>query len=323
VNQVNAAGGVNGKKIEVITLDDQGKAEESAMAATKLITQDHVQAIIGAVTSSRSMAMGPIAVKYKTPMITATATNAKVTELGDNVFRVCYIDAFQGRIMAKFALEHLKIKTAAVLRDIKNDYSMGLSDVFISHFKAGGGEIVSEQSFSSGDIDFKSQLTSIRAKNPEAIFIPAYYSDVGLIARQVRELGIKTPLLGTDGWDSPKLIEIAGSAMNNAYFSNHYSSEGTSVVVKKFITQFKEKYQVIPEGIAALGYDAAGVLIDSLKRSKSLTQSDIRQSLSELKDYTGVTGKMKMDKNRNPIKSAVILKVENGHVKYDSLIDPE
>jgi branched-chain amino acid transport system substrate-binding protein len=322
VEQINARGGLHGKKIEVITLDDQGKPEESAIAATQLITQYKVQALIGAVTSSRSLAMGPIAERHKIPMITPTATNPKVTQMGQNIFRTCFIDAFQGKVMAKFAIAHLKVKTAAILRDVKSDYSVGLSDVFKTVFQEMGGKIISEQSFNSGDIDFKAQLTAIRAKSPQVIFIPAYYSDAGLIIRQIRELGIEVPLLGTDGWDSPKLVEVAGKAANNGYFSNHYSKENQSVIVQEFISKFLKAFGTEPDGIAALGYDTAGLLIDAIQRAQLIAPKEIREAIGMTKNYVGVTGMITMDQDRNPIKSAVILKLDAGKVIYQNVVNP-
>jgi branched-chain amino acid transport system substrate-binding protein len=202
IKEQNAKGGIKGKKIELISLDDQGKPEEAAVATTKLITQDKVAAIVGEVASSRSLAMAPIAQKNKIPMVSPSSTNPKVTEVGDYIFRVCFIDPFQGAVMAKFASETLKAKKVAILRDVKSDYSVGLSNFFAEAFKNTGGEIVVDQSYSSGEVDFNSQLTSIRAKKPDAIFVPGYYTEVGLIAKQARKLGIKVPLLGGDGWDS-------------------------------------------------------------------------------------------------------------------------
>ena len=322
VRDINAAGGIKGKQIQLISIDDQGKPEEAATAITKLITQHGVVAVIGEVASSRSLAMAPIAQQYKIPMVSHASTNPKVTEIGDFVFRICFIDPFQGKVMAKFALDTLKAKKVAILKDIKNDYSVGLSEVFIETFKAGGGEIVVEQSYSEGDIDFKSQLTAIRGKNPQAIFLPGYYTEVGLVARQARELGIKVPFLGGDGWDSPKLKEIGGKALDGSYLSNHYSQEDQSPVVQEFIRKYKEAHGALPDAIAAMGYDAMGVLAEALKRTTNLTPKEIRDELAKTKDYVGVTGKITIDSSRNPIKSAVILKVVDGDFKYQTTVTP-
>ncbi len=320
--EINDAGGINGKKLELITLDDQGKPEEAATAVTKLITQNKVSAILGEVASGRSLAMAPISQQNKVPMITPSSTNPKVTAVGDYIFRVCFIDPFQGTVMAKFAHDTLKAKKVAVLRDVKNDYSVGLADFFIETYKKLGGEIILDKSYSAGDIDFKSQLTAIRAKHPDAIFVPGYYTDVGLIARQARELGIKAPLLGGDGWDSPKLQEIGGKAVNGSYFSNHYSAEDKSPHVQSFIARFKAMNNEIPDGLAAMGYDAAMVLAASMKSAKSLSGPDIKEAIAAVRNYQGVTGNISIDADRNAIKSAVVLKVENGAFKYQTTINP-
>lgn len=322
IRQINAAGGIKGKKLEVIALDDQGKPEEAATAVTKLITQNGVTAILGEVASSRSLAMAPIAQQHGIPMITPSSTNPKVTQIGDFIFRVCFIDPFQGHVMAKFAAENLKLKKVAILRDVKNDYSVGLANFFSETFKKAGGEIVIDQSYSAGDMDFKSQLTAIRAKAPEAIFVPGYYTEVGLIGRQARELGLKVPLMGGDGWDSPKLKEIGGEALNGSYFSNHYSAEDKAPHVQEFISKYKEAFGVIPDGLAAMGYDAAKVLADGMTRAKSLNPADIKAALAETKDYQGVTGKITIDGERNAVKSAVVLKVDGGDFKYQTTINP-
>lgn len=321
-NEINAAGGVKGKKLKLISLDDQGKPEEAATAVTKLITQNGVTAILGEVASSRSLAMAPIAQQHGIPMVTPSSTNPKVTELGDYIFRVCFIDPFQGTVMARFALESLKAKRVAILRDVKNDYSVGLADFFSETFKKGGGEIVVDQSYSANDIDFKSQLTAIRSTNPEAIFVPGYYTEVGLIARQARELGITVPLLGGDGWDSPKLQEIGQTAIDGSYFSNHYSADDQSPHVQEFAQKFRAAYNESPDGLSAMGYDAAKVLVDAMNRATDLTPKAIREALAVTKDYPGVTGKITIDSMRNAVKSAVILQIAGGAFKYYSTVTP-
>lgn len=319
--KTNAAGGVKGKKLKLITMDDQGKPEEAATAATKLITQDKVIALLGEVASSRSLAMAPIAQQYKIPMITPSSTNPKVTEVGDYIFRVCFIDPFQGTVMAKYASETLKAKNVAILRDVKNDYSVGLADYFKQTFEKAGGKIVEDTSYSAGDMDFKSQLTTIRGKKPDAIFVPGYYTEVGLIARQARELGINVPLMGGDGWDSPKLKEIGGNAVDGSYFSNHYSEEDQSPHVQKFIAEYKAKYNVVPDGLAAMGYDAAMVLIDAMNKS-DLTTASIRDAIAKTANFQAVTGVITLNEKRDPVKSAVVIKVAGGKFKYQSTVKP-
>src|SRR3990172_1021967 len=227
VERINQEGGLLGKKVVVIVEDDQGKPEEAATAVKKLINQDKVIAVLGEVASSRSLAAAPICQEAKIPMITPSSTNPEVTRKGDYIFRVCFIDPFQGEVMAKFAYNTLKIKRAAILRDIKNDYSVGLADYFKDIFTKLGGQIVADESYSEGDIDFRAQLTSVKTKNPETIFVPGYYTEVGLLVRQARDLGFKIPIIGGDGWDSPKLVEIGGEAFNCCYYSKPYFSKDT------------------------------------------------------------------------------------------------
>jgi branched-chain amino acid transport system substrate-binding protein len=321
--QANDAGGIKGKKLELLSMDNQGKPEEAAMAVTNLITQKKVVAVLGEVASSRSIAMAPIAQQYKVPMVSPSSTNPRVTEIGDYIFRVCFIDPFQGFVMAKFAAENLKVKRVAILKDVKNDYSVGLAEVFTAEFKKMGGTIVNEKSYSAGDMDFKSQLTAIRGSNPEAIYVPGYYTEVGLIARQAQELGMKTPLLGGDGWDSPKLTEIGGKAIEGSYFSNHYSVEDSSPRVQKFIEDYKKAYDgEVPNGLAATGYDAALVLIDAMKRATDLSPTAIRDALATTKDFQAVTGIISIDEKRNAKKSAVVLSIVDGKQKYHTTINP-
>lgn len=225
VEEANKAGGIKGKQIKVISYDTQGKSEEAVTVVTKLVTQDKVSLVLGEVASSRSLAAAPVAQQYGIPMISPSSTNPKVTQVGNNIFRVCFIDPFQGSVMAKFAINNLKLKKAAIFRDMKSDYSVGLSNFFAEEYKKLGGEIVADVAYSGGDVDFKSQITSIKAKKPDVFFVPGYYTEVGIIARQAKELGLKSTLLGGDGWDSEKLTEIGGEAILGGYFSNHYSHE--------------------------------------------------------------------------------------------------
>lgn len=323
IEQANANGGVKGRKLRLISNDVQGKPDEGARAIAKLITQDKVVAVLTGATSSNAMAMAPLAQHHQIPLIASAATTPKLTTLGDYIFRVCFIDPFQGNAMAKFAFDTLNFRKVAILRDVRSDYSIGLADVFISIFKEKGGELLVDQSYSGGDMDFRSQLTTIRGKKPDAIFIPGYYTDVSLIARQARELGMTMPLLGGDGWDSPKLKEIGGEALAGSYFLNFYTADDPSLLVKNFLTSFQTKYNVIPDGSAAMGYEAAKFLIQALHRAKSLSPSDIREALSTTKNLETLNGKMSVDAQRNAIKSAVVLKIEKtGGPHYWSTVNP-
>lgn len=322
IDEVNNAGGIKGKKIKLITMDDQGKAEEAASVVTRLIEQEKVVALLGEVASSRSLAAAPIAQAKKIPMITPSSTNPKVTEVGDQIFRVCFIDPFQGTVMAKFATENLKAKKVAILRDMKSDYSVGLADYFIQKFKELGGEVVADASYQSGDVDFKAQLIQLKSKNPDALYIPGYYTEVGLIARQARELGMKAALMGGDGWDSEKLSEIGQESINGGYFSNHYSNESKDPVAVDFIAKFKAKYNKTPDGLSAQGYDAAKVLILAMQTAPEVTTKAIRDELAKIRDYPGVTGKITIDEKRNATKSAVVVQVEGKVNKYVTTINP-
>lgn len=323
IDEVNEKGGIKGKKIKLITVDDEGKTDVAAQAVTRLITQEKVVAVLGEVASSRTKAAAPIAQEYKIPMITPSSTNVDVTKIGDYVFRVCFIDPFQGFVMAKFAAENLKVKKTAILRDVKSDYSVGLADVFATEIKKMGGEVVGDLSYQSGDVDFKAQLTELRSKKPEAIFVPGYYTEVGLIAKQARELGIKAPLLGGDGWDSPKLSEIGKDAVNGSYFSNHFTHESTDPVVQDFIKRYKAKYNnEVPDGLAAMGYDAAKVLASAMEKAADLSPSSIRDEIAKTKDFGGVTGKITLNEKRDAVKPAVVVQVEGPNNKYVTTVTP-
>lgn len=314
-DEINAKGDL-GKKVVVFVEDDRSKAEEGATAAKKLIEQTRVDAILGEVASSISLAAAPIAQKNKIPMVSTASTNPAVTKVGNYIFRVCFIDPFQGAAMAKFAWNQLKGKRAAVITDIKNDYSVGLAKFFKDTFTKLGGEVVADVSYSAGDIDFKAQLTSIKNKKVDVIFIPGYYTEAGLIARQARELGLKQPLLGGDGWDSPKTVEIGGAAIENSYFSTHYSPEDSSPKVQEFIKKYKALYGNVPDAMAVLGYDAAYFLADAIKRAGGVEPEKLRDALAETKNFPGVSGSITMDQDRNAQKPLVVLKIENGKYKF-------
>lgn len=320
--ELNAAGGLLGKQVEIVKYDNQGKEEEAATATNRLISQHKVIAVIGEVASKRSKAMAPIAQSNKVPMISPSSTNPEVTMIGDYIFRVCFIDPFQGEVMARFAVDHLKFKKVAILRDVGEDYSVGLANAFNDTFKKMGGEIVMDISYTNKDMDFKAQLTSIRSAKPDAIFVPGYYTQVGLIARQAKELGIKAPLLGGDGWDAPELTKIGGKAIDGSYFSNHYSQDDKGEVVQNFIKRYKEAYNETPNGLAAQGYDAALVLFDAIKRANSVESKKLRDAIAATKEFQGVTGKITIDDKRNASKPAVVLKIENGAFKFVTSINP-
>lgn len=323
INQANQSGGVKGKQVTVRVYDDQSKPEEAANAATRLISQDRVKVILGEVASTNSLAMAQKAQPAGVPMISPSSTNPKVTQVGNYIFRVCFIDPFQGFVMAKFAKENLKLTKVAVLKDNKSDYSLGLTEFFTRKFTEMGGKIVTVEAYSKGDTDFRSQLTAIKSQKPEAIYVPGYYNDVGIIARQARELGIKAPMLGGDGWQSVKLFELGGRAIEGSYFSDHYSPDNPSPLVQKFIAEYKTVYGSVPDSLAGLGYDAARVAIAAMKRAPDLSGAAIRDAIAQTKDFPGVAGTITLDENRNAVKSAVVLQVEPGaKLKYITTISP-
>lgn len=322
VEEINAAGGVLGKQIRLVVEDDQGKPEEALTAVTKLISKDRVVALIGEFASSNSLAAAPFAQQSRIPMLSHGSTNPKVTQVGDYIFRACFIDPFQGEVMAKFASASLGLKRVAILRDIKSDYSVGLADYFTRSFTAAGGQIVADESYSAGDKDFNAQLTSIRQKNPDAIFIPGYYTEIGLIARQTRRLGIQAVLLGGDGWDSEKLWEIGGDALNGSFFSNHYSVDNPDPAIQAFVEKFRERHGHAPDALAALGYDATRMLVAAIARAGSDDPKAIRDALAATRDFPGITGVITLNENRDAVKSAVVLEVRDGKFLYKETVDP-
>jgi branched-chain amino acid transport system substrate-binding protein len=323
VEEINATGGVlGGKRIELLVEDDRGEASEAASAVSKLITRDHVIALIGEQASSRSIAAAPIAQSYGVPMISPTSTNVEVTKKGDYIFRACFTDPYQGAVIASFARKNLGAKTAALLVDVRNDYSVGLAQAFRESFVEAGGSVVAEQKYSEGDSDFSAQLTAIRPLDPDVLVIPGYYTDAGLIARQAKALAMRAVLLGGDGWDSPKLVEIGGDAVEGTYFSNHYSVDDPSPAVRQFVAAYRKRFGADPDSIAALSYDAAKLLADAIRRAGSTEGKRIRDALADTKDFSGVSGKITMDADRNPIKPAFLLKVEKGRFRLVGSIEP-
>jgi branched-chain amino acid transport system substrate-binding protein len=323
-DEINKAGGINGRQIELIIEDDQGRPEQAATVVTKLISQNQVKAVLGEVASSNSLAAAPKAQAAKIPMITPSSTNPKVTQVGDYIFRVCFIDPFQGEVMAKFAANTLKAKKAAILLDVNSDYSRGLGQFFEENFTKLGGQIVERQSYTQTDRDFKGQLTSIRSANPEVIFVPGYYGQVGVIAKQAKELGIKAPLLGGDGWDAPQLFQLGGDALNGAYMANHYSVDDPSPATQKFVNDYKGRYNGIkPDAIGALAYDAMNVLADAIKRAGSTNGTKLRDAIAQTKGFPGVTGNISIDEQRNAVKPAVVFELQGGKYVYKETIQPE
>jgi branched-chain amino acid transport system substrate-binding protein len=335
-------GKIGGLKVRAVVEDDRGMAEEAATVVQKLINQDRVVAVVGEVASSRSLAAGPICQQAGVPMISPSSTNPEVTKKGDYIFRMCFLDDFQGWVMAKFVAEDLKLKKVAVLKDVKNDYSVGLAGYFTQAFQAMGGTVVVEQSYSAGDADFRAALTSIKAKRPEAVIVPGYYTEAGQIARQARELGITVPLIGGDGWESEKLIEIGGEAMNGCFYSNHWALDAPDPKLQEFLKAYREKFKGDPDAIGGLAYDAANVLFQSLEQlatqdaqgfralgssqagseARKAACRKLRDIIAATKQYPGVTGSITLDANRDASKPAVIIEIKDGKKIFHSTIAP-
>jgi branched-chain amino acid transport system substrate-binding protein len=320
---INAKGGVLGKPVKLVTEDTQGKPEEAVTAVQKLISQNKVVAVLGEVASSNSLAAAPVCQRARVPMLSPASTNPKVTQVGNYIFRSCFIDPFQGPVMARFAINDLKAKRVAVLYDVKQSYSTGLHDVFIAEAKNLGAEVVADESYSTDDIDFKAQLTKIRNTNPDAVYVPGYYTEVALIARQAKELGLTAPLLGGDGWDSEQFFKIGGDAVNGNYFTNHYSPDEDRPAVKQFVDAYKAKYNgKMPDAMAILGYDAMNIMAAAITQAGNTKGKDIRDQLAAVKDFPGASGTITIDKDRNAQKPIVVLKIEGGKTKFVTSVQP-
>jgi branched-chain amino acid transport system substrate-binding protein len=320
--QVDAEGGILGQKVELVSEDDQSKPGQSATAVRKLITQDKVIAILGDATSSATLEAAPIAQSDKIPMLTPTATNPRITQVGDFIFRVCFLDEFQGRVLARFAREKLKAQKIFTLTDVKQDYSVDLLKFFKEEFTKLGGTIVGEQSYSTGDTDFRAQLTPIRAVKPDAVYVPGYYQEVALIVRQGRQIGLTMPFIGCDGWANQALLTIGGKAIDGCFFTNHFSPDDQSPVVKSFVAKYQERYGSLPDTFSALGYDAARLLSAAIQRAGSSDSQAVRDALAKTAGFQGVTGQISLDANRNASKPGLIVTVKEGKFEIAEKIAP-
>jgi branched-chain amino acid transport system substrate-binding protein len=323
LEEINAAGGVLGRKLELVYEDNQTKPGESATVAKKLISRDKVVALIGEVSSGRSLEAAPIAQQAKIPMIAPAATNPKVTQTGNYIFRVCFIDPFQGTVMAKFAKEDLKAKKVAILSSVSNAYSLGLAKFFKETFIPGGGQVAVEKNFSEGDKDFRAQLTAVKAAGVDAVFVPGYYTESALIVRQARDLGLNMPFFGGDGWEDEQLLKIGGEALNGCYYSTHFSAENTDPVVAAFTAKYKARWNnESPGAFSALGYDAVYVLADAIKRAGGTEGPKLRDALAATKDFPGISGTTTIDKDRNASKSATIIALKGGKATFHKTVAP-
>jgi branched-chain amino acid transport system substrate-binding protein len=323
-DEINQAGGIDGRRLDVVIDDDGGSPEKAAMLTARLIDEDKVVTIIAGGTSGNGRAAAPKAQSARIPLIAPSSTDPAVTQVGDYIFRACFVDAFQGEVMARFAFNSLKAKKAAILFDFNSPYGRGLTDYFELSFSKLGGQITGKLSYTQGDVDFKGQLSTIQSAAPDVIYIPGYYGDVAVIAKQARMLGLLQPLLGADGWDAPELWQLGGDALNGSYITTHYSVDDPSPTVERFVHEYRQRYgNLTPDAHAALAYDSMRVLADAISRAHSTDATLLRDALAQTKDFQGVTGVISIDADRNAIKPAVVLKLMDLKYIYQETIQPE
>lgn len=323
VEHLNAAGGILGKKIELIAEDTQSKSGESGTAVRKLISRDKVVAILGEVASSRSLEAAPVCQSNKVPMISPASTNPAVTAVGDYIFRTCFIDPFQGPVMAKFAKDTLKARRIALMVSTSSAYSVGLAKYFKEAFTAAGGEVIAEQKYTEGEKDFKAQLTAIKALAPDAVFNPGYYNEGALIVRQARDLGLTVPVFGADSWEAEALIQLGGKAIEGAYLCSHYSPDDPSSRVRDFVAAYKKRFgDKSPDSNASLGYDSVLVLADAIKRAGTTDRAKIRDAIAATRNFPAVTGTITINEKRDASKNAVIVQVREGRFQFVESIAP-
>ncbi|MEY2607697.1 MAG: branched-chain amino acid transport system substrate-binding protein [Verrucomicrobiota bacterium] len=320
--EINSAGGILRQPLTLIIDDNQSRSGETARIVRKFLTQDRVVAILGDLTSSLTMEAAPLAQNAHVPLLTPTATNVAITPIGDFVFRSCFTDPFTGRVMARFALDHLHARRAVIMTDIKQDYSVGVAAELKQYFGANGGLLVEDLSFSSGDTDFRAQLSKLKAVRPEVVFLPAYYPEVSLILREARLLGVTAPFVGGEGWDSPALVQIAGKSADGSYYANHFSSRDPDPRVQQFVARYEERYHAVPDALAALWYDGMRLMVDAIERAGSDNPEKIRDALAQTKDFSGVTGNISLDGQRNATKPGVIVTIQAGTIKMVERVNP-
>jgi branched-chain amino acid transport system substrate-binding protein len=322
IEEINAGGGVLGKKLELVVEDDQSKPGEAATIAKKFISRDKVVAILGELTSSRTLEAAPVAQNARIPLISPGATAPEVTAKGNYIFRVCFVDSFQGAVMAKFARQSLKLGRVAILSSVASAQSVALAKIFRQRFTELGGAVPLEQKYSEGDKDFRAQLTAIKAAGVDGIYVPGFYTEAALICKQARGLGLDIPLFGIDAWESSELLSIAGKAVEGAYFSTHYSPASNDPRVAAFNTRFQQRWGEASNAISALGYDSAMVLAEAIRRAGTTEPAKLRDALAATQNYRGVTGTITFDAQRNPTKSAVVLQVKEGQFVFVESVDP-
>jgi len=313
-DEINKAGGVGGRQIELIIEDDKGLPDQAAAAAGKLINQDQVHALLGGAAAPSNLAAAPAAQEAQAPMITLSATDPKVTQAGDYIFRVAFLDSLEGEAMAKYAANNIKAKTAAILSEENSDYSRELAQSFEKNFIQLGGQIVEKQSYAPAQRDFKGQLAAVRSANPDVIYIPGHYNQAGAIAKEARELDIKAVLLGADGWNDPQLFQVGGDALDGSYITSHYSADDPTQLVRDFTSAYKKRYGNPPDPTAALAYDAMKVLADALKRAGTSDGAKLRDAIARTSKFSGVTGVITINAERNASKPTVIFKLQGGKI---------
>ena len=320
IEEINAAGGVLGKQLEPLQRDCKSVADE-AMSVSAALVGEGIVAQIGPLTSGNVAGSTPVMMENQIPLLAPAATAVNVTvdektnKVRDFIFRVCYLDSDQGRRMANFALEDLGVKTAAIYGSTSDDYATGLAKYFKEEFTSKGGTIVAEEGFVNGDKDFRATLTKIKSANPEFIYVPGYYTEVAVLIKQAREMGITCPIGGGDGWDSPDMVSVAGKdALNNTFFTNHYSVEDPDPAIQSFVKAYQAKYNKLPDSFAALGYDAAKLLADAIERAGEADPVKIKEALEATKDFPGITGSMSIDENHNPVKNIVVIEYKDGNL---------
>ncbi len=323
VDELNAAGGVLGRPVELVVEDDRSLAGESATAVKKLISRDHVVALVGECSSARTLEAAAVSQASGIPLVSPASTSPRVTQVGDAVFRVCFIDSFQGEVMATFARRRLGLRRAALLVDSTAPYSVGLADYFARTFAALGGEVVATQRYSGTDTDFRAQLTAIRGARPDALFLPGYYVAAGLVARQARDLGLRATLLGGDGFEAPQLLEIGGDALEGAYYSTHFAAENTGAASREFVEKFRARFRAVPNGLAALTYDAVRLVADAVGRAGTTERGALRNALAATRGFPGATGTTTINPRRDADKDASIIAVRDGRLTFVETVRPE
>jgi len=323
IEEINATGGVLGRPLQLVYEDNQSKPGESATAAKKLLSRDKVIALIGEVASGRTLEVAPIAQAARIPMIAPAATNPKVTQTGDYVFRVCFIDDFQSAVLAKFARTELHASKVAILASSSSAYSASVAKIFKTTFAAAGGEVVAEQKYAEGDKDFRAQLTALKSAAIDAVFVPGYFTEAALIVRQARELGLRTPFFGGDGWDDEQLLKIGGHALDGSFYLTHFSPDDASSAVTGFVARYRARWGgESPGTYSALGYDAVGVLADAIRRAGTTEGPKLRDALAATKNFPGVAGLTTIGADRNASKPGTFIAIKGGRAVFYKAVAP-